>query len=117
MKKVLIVDDEKDIGTLMVMILKSVGMEVEYASGPVQAASYLEQNQFNTIFLDLNLGGSYGLDLMPLIRQSQENAEVIVISAHSEPSTLEKVQEAGISNFIQKPFKRMEIIEAVKKAS
>lgn len=117
MKSVLIVDDEKDIGTLMSLILKSLGFSVNLATDSLSASSLLENNQFDYIFLDLNLGNSNGLDLIPKIREEQKRAVLHVISAYGDSTTRQKVKEAGVSNFIQKPFRRKEIVEAVDKFS
>lgn len=117
MKRVLIVDDEEDIGTLMSLMLRSLGFEVEFVNNSISATSALEQREFDYIFLDLNLGETRGLDLIPKIRESQKNVQVNVISAYDDAQTLAEVEAAGVANFIQKPFKRKEILEIVDKAS
>ena len=66
-RKILVVDDEEDIGVLMKMILKSAGFGVKHVSSIEQAKHALECEHFDTIFLDLNLNGQFGLYLLPFM--------------------------------------------------
>ena len=55
MNKVLVVDDEEDIGILMKAMLKSSRFSVVYASNIGDATKELKTDEFETVFLDLNL--------------------------------------------------------------
>lgn len=113
MKHILIIDDEEDIRILMRAMLRSAGYEVDCASNIELAQNLLEVGKYQTIFLDLNLGNDYGLNLLPRISETQDDAEVVVITAYDEPSIRRQVQEEGITHFVPKPFKKSQILEMV----
>ncbi len=113
-RKILVVDDEEDIGTLMKMILKSAGFEVVHVSSIDQAKSALKQEPFDTIFLDLNLNGQFGLYLLPHLEPKNSNAQVVVITAQKDQSILKEVRSSGIETLIEKPFTKKEILAAIE---
>lgn len=114
MKRILIVEDEEDIGLLLSVILKTAGYIVAYASGALRANELIKSDQFQFILLDLNLGNSHGLDLMPSIRKHQSDTEVIVISAYTDDSVQKAVFAQGIKQFIKKPFSKAQVLKAME---
>lgn len=112
-RKILVVDDEEDIGILMKMILKSAGYNVMHVASFDEASSAIELEHFDTIFLDLNLNGQFGLYLLPHLERKNKNAQVIVITAQKDKSVLKKVRQSGIETLIEKPFTKNEILAAI----
>ncbi len=113
MKSVLIIDDEEDIGQLMMSILRREGFAVKYASSAFQARELLKTNEFHTILLDLHLGEEQGLNLLGDIGKSQRDPHIVVITAYDEPIIRKKVAKAGIRDFIPKPFKKSQVLELI----
>lgn len=111
--RVLVVDDEEDIGFLMKMILKSEGYEVQYVQTLRQARAALETSIFYTVFLDLNLENECGLDLVPTIRNLDYQPIIAVITAQKEGRTREKVKASDVDYLIEKPFNRNKILEVL----
>lgn len=114
MKRILIVEDEEDIGLLLSAMLKNAGYEVAYAPDALKAKELIRSDQFQFILLDLNLGNSHGLDLMPSIKRFQTGAEVIVISAYTDDSVQKAVFAQGIKQFIKKPFSKAQVLKAME---
>ena len=112
-RKILVVDDEEDIGVLMKMILKSAGFGVKHFSSIEQAKHALECEHFDTIFLDLNLNGQFGLYLLPFMEDKNKDAQVVVITAQKDDSVLREVSQSGIETLIEKPFTKKEILAAI----
>jgi DNA-binding response OmpR family regulator len=114
MKRILIVEDEKDIALLVATILKTAGYETEAAHNLTQAFAKIESQDFEKIFLDLNLGAGYGLDIMPAVRRFQKDCEVIVLSAYHSVSVQKEVHDQGIKQFLKKPFNKAELLKAIE---
>ncbi len=114
MKKILVVDDEADIGLLMKAMLKNAGYDVTHAANLGDAVYLLKHNTYDTIFLDLNLDHEFGLNLVPTIREENNNAHVVVISAQKAPDVKEQVAAEGIRLFIEKPFNKSQILKALE---
>jgi DNA-binding NtrC family response regulator len=112
-KKILVVDDEEDIGFLMRMLLKSEGYEVVYVKNLTDAKLALKNEAFHTVFLDLNLENEYGLDLVSTIRSQNRRSTIAVITAQKEPGVRKDVEQSDVDFLIEKPFNRMKILEVL----
>ncbi|MCA1752301.1 MAG: response regulator [Flavobacteriales bacterium] len=115
MKRILIIDDELDIGTLMSWILRERGYKVDYASTSPDASAFLKLHRYEAVFLDINLGVSDGLDLMPEIKENQNGVRVVVVSAYGDKSVRDSARKAGASQFILKPFSKNQILRSLEK--
>ncbi len=113
MKKILIVDDEVEICFLLSGILQKQGFKTNYAHSVKDGMIKIEQEHYNSVFLDLNLPDGVGFNLIPKIKKSDEAIKVIVISAYD--GTLEKKNaiKYGADYFISKPFSKNKINEAL----
>mgnify|MGYP001103303163 CR=1 FL=1 len=114
MKKILVVDDEKDIGLLMKLILKAVNIDVVYVPNLAEAEYALDNHDFESVFLDLNLKGELGLDLIPAIKQQDESTDIFIITAQKDQKLLNKVKKAEIRELIEKPLTREKIFKAIQ---
>ncbi len=114
MNHVLIVDDEKDIGALVSVMLTAAGFKTAYASSIEEARSFLVNSSFDKIFLDLNLGRAHGTDLLPDIRREQPKAEVVIISAYADAHSREAFDAMGIKKIIKKPFSKAQLLDVLK---
>ncbi|MGB6034679.1 MAG: response regulator [Cryomorphaceae bacterium] len=111
--KILVVDDEEDIGFLMRMLLKSEGYEVVYVKTLSDAKLALKTEIFHTVFLDLNLENEYGLDLVSTIRKQSMRSTIAVITAQKEPRVRRDVEESDVDFLVEKPFNRKKILEVL----
>ncbi|WKN30640.1 response regulator [Porifericola rhodea] len=114
-KKILILDDEKEICFLLSALLKQMGYIPDQAYTIEEALGKFNQNQYDLVFLDLNLPDGLGYHLVPLIKKRLPRAKIIMISAHD--GMLKQIQSEveGIDYFIDKPFNKAKINEALGK--
>jgi DNA-binding NtrC family response regulator len=113
--KILIVDDEADLRLLLKSVVEEDFNVVEAESGAA-LTKLLAGDPVDVVLLDLNLKDSHGLDLLPDIKKSWPDAEVVVITGEA---TLENAVEAtkrGAFHFIAKPFKIPEILVTLDRA-
>ncbi|MGO9344050.1 MAG: response regulator [Acidimicrobiales bacterium] len=103
MNRVLIVDDEPDIASLVTQCLDPLGVEVVQASSLSSARSVGEQG-IDVVLLDLALGSEDGLEILDELRGSPglSNAPVVVFSAHD--SRRAEALERGVDEFLARPF-------------
>ncbi len=113
MKKVLVVDDEADIGMLMKMMLTNAGYDVHYSSNLKAARTALKDHDFDFIFLDLNLNGEFGLNLLPDILSQDYTSQVTVITAQKDHDMRQLVHNRGIKCLIEKPFSKQQILKSI----
>ncbi len=113
-KRVLIVDDESDICLLLSGLLRRLGYQPTCAHFIEEGRQCLRSQQFDAIFLDLNLPDGLGFDLLPLIKQDQTAAKIIMISAFDGQAERRRATEQGASYFIGKPFTRRSVEMALQ---
>lgn len=113
-KRVLIIDDETDICLLLSGLLRRLGYQPTCAHFIEEGRQCLSSQQFDAIFLDLNLPDGLGFDLLPLIQANQTDVKVIMISAFDGQAERRRATEQGASYFIGKPFTRRSVEMALQ---
>jgi two-component system, OmpR family, response regulator len=113
-KRVLIIDDEADICLLLSGLLRRLGYQPTCAHFIEEGRQCLNTQQFDAIFLDLNLPDGLGFDLLPAIKQEQLDAKIIMISAFDGQAERRRATEQGASYFIGKPFTRRSVEMALQ---
>ena len=113
-KKVLIVDDEQSIRTLLDYNLKQAGYETIMASDGKEAIEMAEAKKPDLILLDLMLPQISGIEVCKMLRSQQINIPIIMLTAKSEE--LDKVLglEIGADDYMTKPFSPREVVARVK---
>ena len=109
MKKILIVDDEKNIRLTLSQALETLGMPVQTAGDGEEALQKLQDSDFSLVLLDLKLPGMDGLEVLRRIRESRPKTRVIMITAHGTIDYAVEAMKLGAVDFLRKPFSPNEI--------
>ena len=113
---VLIVDDQESIRVALSRMLSKEGYEVLLADEGEKALDVLREKKVNVMLSDLKMPKMDGLQLLKASKLVKPEVEVILITAHG---TIEKAVGAmkdGAYDFITKPFKKIVIVNMIKKA-
>lgn len=116
-KRVLIVDDEADICLLLSGLLRRLGYQPTCAHFLEEGRRCLRSQQFDAVFLDLNLPDGLGFDLLPTIKTTHNETKVIMISAFDGNAERSRATEQGADYFIGKPFTRKSVEQALQAIS
>ena len=90
MKRILIVDDEKDIVYLFALILEDKGYLVDTYTDPIRALSEFKAKYYDMIILDYRMGGLNGLELYQRIRVLDKSARAMLLTAGHEQLNLDE---------------------------
>jgi two-component system chemotaxis response regulator CheY len=104
---VLIVDDYKTMLRIIRNLLKQLGfMNVEEASDGAQALQLLRAGNFGLVISDWNMEPMTGLELLRQVRADPRLKAMpfIMVTAESKSENVIAAKEAGVSNYIVKPF-------------
>jgi len=101
--RTLLVDDEPNILRTFRFCLEDVGHHVSMASDATQAEELVQRDVFDLCFLDLRLGQSSGLELLPTLHQSAPWMKVIVVTGHSSIDSAIDAMRAGAADYLVKP--------------
>ena len=112
MKNALIIDDEVDLCRLLSVQLKSLGVPNEFVNSIQEAKTKFQNNQYEIIFLDLNLKDGSGFDMLDYMSHYPKRQKVIVISAYDNER--KKVLESGADYFLPKPFTKKKVAQLLE---
>jgi len=112
-EKILVLDDDPDIGTMIKMMLEYKGYSVTVSDRAEQANEILRTDEVDLIIMDMLLSGVNGTDLCSELKKDSSLAHtpVIMISAH--PNAKEICLQAGADEFISKPFDMQDILSKI----
>jgi two-component system chemotaxis response regulator CheY len=111
--KVLVVDDSALARRTLRQILEAAECEVVEAEDGLSALEQYFLLKPDVVLLDLVMRGMYGLDVLEKLRQLDPDAKVVVVTADVQTSSQELVDRAGAKAFVNKPFDREEILDAL----
>jgi two-component system, NtrC family, response regulator AlgB len=101
---VLIVDDEANIRKTLTVCLESRGHRVTAVSNERDAQAEADRQVFDLAFVDLRLGASQGLDLIPTLLGACPWLKIVVITAYASVDTAVEAMRRGVTDYIPKPF-------------
>ena len=118
MKKVLIVEDDRNIALALGVRLKAMGYDVASASDAVTAVTQARKAQPDVVLLDIGLPGGDGFMVAERLKQLTQTATtpLIFITAMKTPGLKDRAQALGAVRFIEKPFKATQIADAIESA-
>ncbi|HXV79274.1 MAG TPA: sigma-54 dependent transcriptional regulator [Candidatus Binatia bacterium] len=111
--RVLVIDDEKNIRATLSLCLEQLGCAVTAVSAPEAALAALRQQPYDLAFIDLRLGESNGLDLIPKLLTINAGLQVIVITAYATIDTAVDAIKRGAADYLPKPFTPQQIRHVV----
>ncbi len=114
--RILVVDDSGLARRRARSILEAAGYEVLEAEDGMSALEHYFVTRPDVVVLDLVMKGKYGLDVLAKLREMDEGAKVIVVSADVQTSSQRLVNDAGASGFVIKPLEADEILPLIRTA-
>ena len=115
-KRVLIVDDEENIGRSLRMILEREGYAVTVCRTAAEFRKHPDAHRADVYLLDLKLPDGNGIELLKGIRQNGPASPAIMISGHGAIADAVEATRAGAFDFLEKPLGRDRVLLAIKNA-
>ena len=115
-KKILVIEDEKDIQELLQLYLKRDGYDVHIAKDGETGLRKASQERYDLVLLDLMLPRVDGLEICRNLRSRPQTADlpIIMITAKAEEADRIVGLEMGADDYITKPFSPREVMARVK---
>ena len=115
-KRLLIIDDEKNMRHMLSSLLKESGYRVDTASDGAVAMDMVDRTIYDFILCDLKMPNMNGMDFFKTARDKLWATTVIMMSAYGSIDTAVEAMKQGAYDFISKPFKSDEVLLTLKKA-
>ena len=118
-KKVIIVEDDKDINDLIAYNLRNEGFYVEQVFDGLSAQERFKKESFNIVILDIMLPGIDGFDICKLIKDDPRNFHtfIMVVSAKSHEQDKLYAHLLGADYYLSKPFNLASLLNTVREIS
>lgn len=112
---ILVLDDEPGMRNFLTKILEPRCKRVEQAGSPQEATAMLDKAHFDLVILDNIMPGKTGLEWVAEQRRLGLFADTILITAYADLETAITALRAGVSDFVLKPFRANQILNAVSR--
>lgn len=115
---ILLADDDSNARALLASILKSCGYHrFEHAADGQQAFELLrrEVDQIGLAFLDIDMPGYSGIEVMQLAKSVRPGCACVIVSAHSMVDNVLAALKAGACGFVVKPYSASRIVDVLAK--
>jgi DNA-binding response OmpR family regulator len=110
---ILLVDDDRELTELLAFSLRQAGLEPIAAHDATGALRCFEQRDPDLLVLDINLGGSSGLDVLKELRRRGAVPVIMLTALDSEEDKVRGL-EAGADDYVTKPFSHRELIARIR---
>jgi two-component system response regulator HydG len=115
-KKILIIDDDLDMCTLLSRFLTKKGFETEVSHNGAKGIARFNEELFDIVLCDYRLGDKDGKDVLLKIKDIKPETIVIIITGYSDIKTAVDVIKLGAYDYITKPLIPDEVINVIEKA-
>jgi len=102
--KILVVDDEAEIRSLLGAVLQSKGYEVVTAEDGAAALQQVQREHPGVILMDLSMPRMSGMDALPEIKRLDPDIPVVICTAHADLATAVRAMKLGAYDYLTKPF-------------
>ena len=114
MSKILVVDDDTDILSVMEILLTMKGFEVEVTTKGENTFPKIASFKPDLILLDVLISGYDGRTICRELKASQETSHIPVIMFSAHPGAAASIADYGADDFIAKPFDVINLLQKVR---
>src|SRR5271155_3975666 len=115
-RRILVVDDEENIGRSLRMILEREGYQVNVARSAAEMRAFPDRARLDLFIMDVRLPDASGIDLLRELQAGEITAPVVMISGHATIADAVEATRAGAFDFLEKPLGRDRVMVAIKNA-
>ena len=115
-KKILIIDDDMDLCTLLARFLTRNGYEVDMAHSGSKGIAKFNDGRYDLVICDYRLGDMEGINVLTQLRKQDPAVKVLMITGYSDIKTAVEVIKMGAFDYIVKPLIPDEVLSVLNKA-
>jgi len=115
-ERILVIEDDTTIRVTLRDVLEKLGHGVDLAEDGTQGLSLFCANGYGLVLLDLRLPDMHGVDVLRAMRETDNEALVVVMTAYPEVRTAVECVKAGAYDYLNKPFELDDLKDIVRRA-
>lgn len=115
MKRVLFIDDSDDnLNLYKIYFKKQDNIEVTYCDTPEAGVETAISGSFDIIFLDIQMPGMSGFEVLDKIKQDGLNSKVIALTGFTDAETISRIESSDFTSYLKKPILKKDLINFVE---
>jgi DNA-binding NtrC family response regulator len=115
-ERILVIEDDTTIRVTLRDVLQKQGYQVDLAEDGTGGVEHFRKRSYGLTLLDLHLPDMHGLEVLKAIRESDQEALVVVMTAFPEVRTAVDCVKAGAYDYLNKPFELDDLKEVIRRA-
>ena len=113
--RVLVVDDEEALRTVLSTELSGEGYEVESASDGDEAISIVQNKKFDLVLLDIKMPKVDGFEVLKFIKKSYPAIKVIMLTGFADLKNAIESKKLGAEDFVSKPYDLVDLLTTIER--
>ncbi|HEX9615653.1 MAG TPA: response regulator [Bacteroidota bacterium] len=113
--KILVVDDEEALRTVLSAELEGEGYQVSTAADGEEALKIIGTQQFHLILLDIKMPNVDGFEVLKHVKQHQPATKVIMLTGFADLKNAIESKKLGAEDFVSKPYDLVDLLTTVER--
>jgi CheY-like chemotaxis protein len=112
-RRVLVVDDDREVRRILVAALRRKALTIDEAASGREALDLLREHSYSVVLLDVMMPDGNGFGVLSAIDAESLNAPVVLVISGAERRVLDQLDSKRIHGIVRKPFDPYEVAEVV----
>ncbi|MEX2116547.1 MAG: response regulator [Bacteroidota bacterium] len=113
--RILVVDDEEALRTVLSSELEGEGYQVNTAADGDEAIKIIGTQQFHLILLDIKMPNVDGFEVLKFVKQHQPATKVIMLTGFADLKNAIESKKLGAEDFVSKPYDLVDLLTTVER--
>jgi DNA-binding NtrC family response regulator len=111
--KILVVDDEDALRTVLSAELNSEGYEVGTAADGMEAVAELQKKNYDLVLLDIKMPNMNGFEVLKVIKEKHPGTRVIMLTGFADLKNAIESKKLGAEDFVSKPYDLVDLLTTI----
>jgi DNA-binding NtrC family response regulator len=112
-RKILVVDDEDALRTVLSAELNSEGYDVGTAADGLEAVTELGKKKFDLVLLDIKMPNMNGFEVLKVIKEKHAGTKVIMLTGFADLKNAIESKKLGAEDFVSKPYDLVDLLTTI----
>ncbi len=116
-KRVLIVDDNSNNRRMLEVMINHLPLNIDFASSGEEVLGLMHNQEFDLIFMDIQMPGLNGIETMKFIRSQIQyrNLPIIAVTAQTDNNAEYQLKQEGFNDYLAKPFSQFQVEQQLQR--
>ncbi len=112
-RKILVVDDEDALRTVLSAELNSEGYDVGTAADGMEALTELQKSPYDLVLLDIKMPNMNGFEVLKVIKEKYSGTKVIMLTGFADLKNAIESKKLGAEDFVSKPYDLVDLLTTI----